>query len=75
MPLSVLLKRQEVAYHLQDSDAKAYFAFVGTPELPMGQEAYAGFQEAPGCTDFFLIMPKPTDPSAIEGASTMGMLM
>lgn len=75
VPLSVLLKRQEVAYHLQDSDAKAYFAFVGTPELPMGQEAYAGFQEAPGCTDFFLIMPKPTDPSAIEGASTMGMLM
>lgn len=75
VPLSVLLKRHEVAYHLQDSDAKAYFSFVGTPELPMGQEAYAGFQEVPTCTEFFLIMPKPTDPSAIEGVPTLGMLM
>ena len=32
VPLSVLLKRHEIAYHLQDSDAKAYFCFVGTPE-------------------------------------------
>ncbi|MFM8449700.1 MAG: long-chain-fatty-acid--CoA ligase [Haliscomenobacter sp.] len=75
VPLSVLLKKQEVAYHLQDSEAKAYFAFIGSPELPMGQEAYAGFREASECTHFFLIMPQPTDPSAIEGVATLGMLM
>src|SRR5690348_4635311 len=39
VPLNVLLKGREVAYHLGDSDAKAYFAFQGTPDLPIGQEA------------------------------------
>ena len=35
VPLNVLLKGREIAYHLQDSEAKAYFCFQGTPELPM----------------------------------------
>ena len=35
VPLSVLLKQDEIAYHLKDSEAKAYFCFEGTPELPM----------------------------------------
>jgi long-chain acyl-CoA synthetase len=38
VPLSVLLKRHEIAYHLQDSEAKAYFCFVGTPEMPMDKQ-------------------------------------
>ena len=75
VPLSVLLKRGEIEYHLNDSDAKAYFCFVGTPELPMAQEGYAGFQKAPDCKHFFVITAQPTDPSPIEGTSTMGQLM
>lgn len=75
VPLSVLLKRDEVEYHLNDSDAKVCFAFVGTPDLPMAQENYAGFQKADKCEHFFVITPKPTDPSPIEGVKTLGMLM
>ena len=37
VPLNVLLKGREVAYHLGDSDAKAYFCFEGTPELRDGR--------------------------------------
>ena len=59
VPLNVLLKGREVAYHLDDSDAKAYFCFQGTPELPIGQEGYAGFQEAEGCEHFFVITADP----------------
>ncbi|WP_406470528.1 long-chain-fatty-acid--CoA ligase [Streptomyces sp. NBC_01615] len=55
VPLNVLLKAREVAYHLTDSDAKAYFAFEGTPELPIGQAAWEGFQASAGCTEFLLI--------------------
>ena len=36
VPLNVLLKPREVAYHLKDSDAKALIAFEGTAELPLG---------------------------------------
>jgi len=75
VPLSVLLKRDEVEYHLKDSEAKAYFCFLGAPGLPMLEEGYAGFQKVSGCTEFFAITAKPTDPSPIDGIKTMGMLM
>ncbi len=70
VPLSVLLKKDEIAYHLSDSDAKAYFCFIGTPEIPMAKDGLAGFQATPSCDNFFVIMPKPTDESPFEGVST-----
>ena len=36
VPLNVLLKPREIAYHLKDSEAKAVLAFEGTAELPIG---------------------------------------
>jgi long-chain acyl-CoA synthetase len=67
VPLNVLLKGREVAYHLDDSDAKAYFCFQGTPELPIGQEGYAGFQATDACEHFFVITVDPSADSPIEG--------
>ncbi|MCW2826221.1 MAG: long-chain-fatty-acid--CoA ligase, partial [Aeromicrobium sp.] len=55
VPLNVLLKPREVAYHLTDSHAKAYFAFEGTPDLPIGEAAWEGFEATESCTEFFLI--------------------
>jgi len=75
VPLSVLLKKDEIAYHLKDSDAKAYFCFEGTPELPMGQMGHAGFQEVQACEHFYMITAKPTDSSSIAGTQTLGSLM
>jgi long-chain acyl-CoA synthetase len=75
VPLSVLLKKDEIAYHLENSGAKAYFCFEGTAELPMAKEAKAGFDETDSCEQLYIITAKPTDPSPIEGAKTMGMLM
>src|SRR5688500_955233 len=49
VPLNVLLKGREVAYHLADSDAKAYCCFQGTPELPIGQAGHEGFEATEGC--------------------------
>ena len=34
MPLNALLKPREIAYHLQDADAKAYFCQEGVPNFP-----------------------------------------
>jgi len=75
VPLNVLLKPREIAYHLADSDAVAYFCFEGTAELPMGQMGHAGFENAPDCDHFFMITANPAAPSPIEGTQTMGMLM
>ena len=72
VPLNVLLKGREVAYHLDDSDAKAYFCFQGTDELPIGQAGHDGFSQTDSCEHFFLITADPTAASPIEGAETLG---
>jgi long-chain acyl-CoA synthetase len=72
VPLNVLLKGREIAYHLKDSQAKAYLCFQGTAELPMGAEGHAGFGDAPGCEQFFLITADPAAASPIDGAETLG---
>ena len=61
VPLNVLLKGREVAYHLADSEAVAYFCFQGTDELPIGQEGYAGFESSDGCEHFFVITVDPNE--------------
>ncbi|MGD1889018.1 MAG: long-chain fatty acid--CoA ligase [Cyclobacteriaceae bacterium] len=75
VPLSVLLKKDEIAYHLTDSQAKAYFCFTGTEQLPMGQMGYSGFNEAPKCEHFLMVMPTPDMPSSIDGTTTFGQLV
>ncbi len=67
VPLNVLFKGREVAYHLDDSDAKAYFCFEGTPELAMAQAGKEGYDATAACEDFFVI---PADPSGdvLDGA-------
>ncbi len=75
VPLNVLFKRKEIAYHLRDSNAKAYFCFQGTAELPMGEEGYAGFEEVDGCENFWLITADPAAAASIDGAATLGQMM
>jgi long-chain acyl-CoA synthetase len=75
VPLNVLLKAREVAYHLGDSDAKAYFCFEGTPELAMGEAGHAGFQVAEECEHFFVITAALDGASPIEGVETMAQAM
>src|SRR5918994_7428188 len=55
VPLNVLLKGREVAYHLADCEAKAYVCFQGTPELPMAEEGHEGFLQADRCEHFLVI--------------------
>jgi long-chain acyl-CoA synthetase len=67
VPLNVLLKGREVAYHLADSEAKAYFAFEGSADLPIGDAAWEGFGQTDTCEEFFLIKldsaaPEPMEP-------------
>lgn len=73
VPLNVLLHGSEIAYHLQDSDARVYFCFEGTPELAMGRMGHEGFMATPGCEHFCLITANPAASSPIEGVPTLGM--
>ena len=61
VPINVLLKPAEIAFHLRDADASAYFCFEGTPELPMADMGKAAFDEAGSVAHFVLL---PRDPAA-----------
>jgi long-chain acyl-CoA synthetase len=57
VPLNVLLNEREIAYHLEDSAAKAYFCFEGTDALPIGKSGLAAFESVPACEHFIMITP------------------
>src|SRR5688500_5314789 len=73
VPLNVLLKPREIAYHLRDSDAKAMFCFQGTAELPMAEAAKAAVAVVPACKQL-IVLPHPTipmDPALVDGAEVI----
>jgi len=75
VPLNVLSTAREIAYYLKDSNAKAYFCFQGTAELPMAQSGYEGFQQAESCERFWVMMADPSAPSAIDGTTSLAEMM
>lgn len=70
VPLNVLLKGREIAYHLSDSDAKIFFCFQGTADLPMGEFGFEGFSQTETCEKFILINANPSDESPFEDTQT-----
>jgi long-chain acyl-CoA synthetase len=76
VPLNVLLKPREIAYHLRDCDARAMLSFEGTPELPLAQMARTGMDVVPACRDLIVMTTDPAaGPSGIDGARTLAELM
>jgi long-chain acyl-CoA synthetase len=75
VPLNILLKAPEIAYHLQDSEARVFLCFQGNAELPMGAEGFEAFQSTPGCEHFYLLTADPAGPSTVEGAEPIATLL
>lgn len=75
VPLSILLKPEEINYHLTDSESKAYFCFEGNEALPMGQAGYAGFKMTPSCELFVTITADPTAPSPFDETPSFGQFI
>lgn len=75
VPLNVLLKHGEIAYHLKDAEARAYFCFEGSAELPMAVEGQAALAQAPSVRDFFVITADPAAPGPLAGAETLAQAL
>jgi len=73
VPLNVLLKPREIAYHLRDSGAKAHLVFEGTAELPMAAMA----RDACAAVGVAHMIVMPADPArpARAGEVTLPALM
>lgn len=55
VPLSVLLKPEEIAYYLSDSESAMFFCFAGTPNIPMGKYGKEGFDKTKSCKQLISI--------------------
>ncbi len=75
VPLNILLKSREIAYHLDDSDAKIYFCFEGSAELPIGEEGFKGFQNTEKCEKFILLTLEAKDESPYENSQTFAQFI
>lgn len=71
VPLNVLFKPREIAYHLDDSDAKAVFVFEGTAELPLAQCVKEGFDQVPSCEHLVVMTKDLFGPSPLAGHPTL----
>ncbi|HNR36317.1 MAG TPA: AMP-binding protein [Candidatus Hydrogenedentes bacterium] len=63
VPLNPLLKRDEIAQQLRDSEAVVYLCHEGTPDSPLGRHGFDAFQATPGCREFRAI---PDDPQGLS---------
>jgi len=63
VPLNPLLKQDEIAQQLRDSEAKVYLCHEGTPDSPLGRHGFNAFHATPGCREFWAI---PEDPPGLS---------
>ena len=74
VPLNVLFKPREVAYHLKDSDAKAVFVFEGTDELPLANCVKEAFDEVETCEHLIVMTKDPAAPSPFPENHTLAAI-
>jgi long-chain acyl-CoA synthetase len=71
VPLNILLTEREIAYHLADSGARAYFCFEGTAELPLGRTGLAAYNATTSCEHFVLLTADPAATSPVADVETL----
>lgn len=71
VPLCILFKPREFAYHLRDSDAKAVFTFEGTPEFPLGKLVKEGFDQVETCENLIVMTADLMAPSPFPEHKTL----
>jgi long-chain acyl-CoA synthetase len=71
VPLNIMLNDREIAYHLRDSGARAYFCLDGTDELPMGKAGLAAYEVTDSCAHFVLLTSDPAETSPVVEVDTL----
>lgn len=71
VPLNVLFKPREIAYHLGDSDAKAVFVFEGTTDLPLAQTVKEAFDAVEACRHLIVMTIDPLSACPFENCLTL----
>jgi long-chain acyl-CoA synthetase len=70
VPINILLKSGEIAYHLRDCGARALVCHEGTADLPMGAEGRTAFTQVDSC-ELLVMIPAlaESDPPADDASA------
>ena len=71
VPLNVLFKAREFAYHLKDSDARAVFVFEGATDLPLAATVKEAFDAVETCENFIVMTSDDDAKPPFEDAKTL----
>ena len=55
VPISIMLKGEEIQHQLQNTDSKAFFCYSSTPKLPFAEYGYEAFSQVKSCEHFVII--------------------
>lgn len=75
VPTCVLFTPREIEYQLRDSEAKAIFAFQGTPELPIAASCKTAFDAVDSCEHLVILPIELTAPSPFPEHKTLPQLI
>ena len=73
--LSDTLSPRDLAYELEDSEAKALFVYDRKEDLAIGEDAAGIARLAPTCDDLWVIPADPLAPSTIAGCAALSDLI
>jgi long-chain acyl-CoA synthetase len=71
VPVCVLYTPREIAYQLEDSDAKAVFVFEGTEELPLAARTKEAFDQVASCEHLVVMTSDLAGPSPFREHKTL----
>ncbi|MCS1410000.1 MAG: Long-chain-fatty-acid--CoA ligase [Verrucomicrobia subdivision 3 bacterium] len=74
VPVSILSKRRELSFVMEDTEAKGIICFEGSKSLSVGEEGRAAFSEADSCPYFWYIANNFSD-ETVEGVAAIKTLM
>ncbi|MBI2835378.1 MAG: long-chain fatty acid--CoA ligase [Acidobacteria bacterium] len=75
VPLNVLFKPREIAYHLRDCDARAFLCFDPGPSLPLIDMAKAAVEVVPSCAHFVTMPASAEVRRDVEGSIGLDALI
>lgn len=75
VPVSILSKRRELAFLIDDTQSKGIICFEGTEDLAIGTETVEAFRESGTCQSLWMIPDQPSGSLSFDGVTPLNNLM
>ena len=75
VPISIMLKTEEIEHQLTNTDAKAFFCYSSTAKLPFEEFGNEAFSKVNSCAHFIIIDDDPCEETTTPSHKTLSSLI